>query len=166
MTWADPSPDRRRAVRSAFAGLFFRFFIRPTFWRREDTVWMKVLGKVINNREEGAARARQVAMPARSLAFWGQSTLILLLFGSGSVLWDVYFEAYTTINQKRLAAVVHASVRNRCHPDLDRPCLRGDLGQGQYTARHDTGGSAYAAGAGSIIASGSARKSAATEWRH
>ena len=34
--------------------------------------------------------------------------LILLLFGSGLVLWDVYFEDYTTIDQKRLAAKASA----------------------------------------------------------
>ena len=35
-------------------------------------------------------------------------SLILLLFCSGLVLWDVYFEDYTSIDQKRLSAVVHA----------------------------------------------------------
>src|SRR6266436_7566599 len=36
----------------SFLGLFIRFFTL-NFWNRDDTVWMKNLGKVINNREEG-----------------------------------------------------------------------------------------------------------------
>ena len=34
----------------SFLGLFLRFFVL-NFWKREDTIWMKNLGKVINNRE-------------------------------------------------------------------------------------------------------------------
>ena len=90
----------------SFAGLFFRFFTL-NFWRREDTVWMKNLGKVINNKEEGLPELGK-HNAGQKLVFWGQSILILLLFGSGIVLWDVYFEQYTTVDQKRLAAVVHA----------------------------------------------------------
>src|SRR5437867_7105964 len=36
----------------SFLGLFFRFFTL-NFWKPEDTVWMKNLGKVMNNEEEG-----------------------------------------------------------------------------------------------------------------
>ena len=68
---------------------------------------MKNLGKVINNEEGGLPELGKYNA-GQKLVFWGQSILILLLFCSGLVLWDVYFENYTTIDQKRLAAVVHA----------------------------------------------------------
>ena len=89
-----------------FTGLFFRF-VTLNFWKPEDTVWMKNLGKVINDKEEGMPEIGKYNA-GQKLVFWGQSILILLLFCSGLVLWDVYFEDYTTIDQKRLAAVVHA----------------------------------------------------------
>jgi formate dehydrogenase subunit gamma len=90
----------------SFLGLFIRFF-SLNFWNRDDTIWMKNLGKVINNKEEGLPELGKYNA-GQKLVFWGQSILILALFGSGIVLWDVYFFDYTTIDQKRLAAVVHA----------------------------------------------------------
>jgi formate dehydrogenase subunit gamma len=90
----------------SFAGLFIRFF-PLNFWKREDTVWMKNLGKVINNQDEGLPELGKYNA-GQKLVFWGQSILILLLFCSGVILWDVYFEDFTTIDQKRLAAVVHS----------------------------------------------------------
>ena len=90
----------------SFLGLFFRFFVL-NFWKREDTIWMKNLGKVINNREEGMPEIGKYNA-GQKLVFWGQSILILLLFVSGVVLWDVYFEDYTQVDQKRMAALAHA----------------------------------------------------------
>jgi formate dehydrogenase subunit gamma len=90
----------------SFLGLFVRFFTL-NFWQREDTVWMKNLGKVINNQEEGLPELGKYNA-GQKLVFWGQSILILLLFCSGLVMWDVYFFGYTSIDQKRLAAVAHA----------------------------------------------------------
>jgi len=90
----------------SFAGLFIRFF-SLNLWKPEDTVWMKNLGKVMNKEEEGLPELGKYNA-GQKLVFWGQSILILLLFCSGLVLWDVYFEDYTTIDQKRLAAVIHA----------------------------------------------------------
>lgn len=90
----------------SFTGLFIRFF-SLNFWKSEDTVWMKKLGKVINARDEELPELGKYNA-GQKLVFWGQSILIVALFGSGIVLWDVYFEGYTTIDQKRLAAVVHA----------------------------------------------------------
>jgi formate dehydrogenase subunit gamma len=90
----------------SFLGLFFRFFVL-NFWKREDTIWMKNLGKVINNREEGMPEIGKYNA-GQKLVFWGQSILILVLLLSGFVLWDVYFEAFTSIDQKRYAALAHA----------------------------------------------------------
>lgn len=90
----------------SFTGLFIRFF-SLNFWKSEDTVWMKKLGKVINARDEELPELGKYNA-GQKLVFWGQSILIVALFCSGIVLWDVYFEGYTTIDQKRLAAVVHA----------------------------------------------------------
>src|SRR5947208_11382964 len=89
----------------SFAGLFIRFFTL-NFWKREDTVWMKSLGKVINNQEEGLPELGKYNA-GQKLVFWGQSILILLLFCSGLVLWDVYFACATSIDQKRFASVAH-----------------------------------------------------------
>ncbi|MFI5000114.1 MAG: formate dehydrogenase subunit gamma [Reyranellales bacterium] len=91
---------------ASFLGLFFRFFTL-NFWNRDDTVWMKNLGSVINNKEEGLPELGKYNA-GQKLVFWGQSILILALFCSGLVMWDTYFFDFTSIDQKRLAAVAHA----------------------------------------------------------
>ena len=73
----------------SFSGLFIRFF-SLNLWKPEDTVWMKNLGKVMNNEEEGLPELGKYNA-GQKLVFWGQSILILLLFCTGLVLWDVYF---------------------------------------------------------------------------
>jgi formate dehydrogenase subunit gamma len=89
----------------SFTGLFIRFFTL-NFWKPEDTVWMKNFGKVMNAQEEGLPELGKYNA-GQKLVFWGQSILILALFFSGLVLWDVYFADYSSIDQKRLAAIVH-----------------------------------------------------------
>ncbi len=91
---------------ASFLGLFIRF-VTLNFWNRDDTVWMKNLGKVINDQEEGLPELGKYNA-GQKLVFWGQSILIVLLFCSGLVMWDRYFFDYTTIDQKRLAALAHA----------------------------------------------------------
>ena len=90
----------------SFTGLFIRFFVL-NFWKPEDTVWMKNIGKVINNKDEGLPELGKYNA-GQKLVFWGQSILITVLFFSGIVLWDSYFSDYTSIDQKRWAAVAHA----------------------------------------------------------
>jgi formate dehydrogenase subunit gamma len=40
--------------------------------------------------------------------FWLMSILIVVLISSGFAIWDEYFAAYTSLDQKRIAVLVHA----------------------------------------------------------
>jgi formate dehydrogenase subunit gamma len=42
------------------------------------------------------------------MVFWLMSILIIILIGSGLVLWDQYFAQYTSVEQKRAAVLIHA----------------------------------------------------------
>jgi formate dehydrogenase subunit gamma len=91
----------------SFFGLFLRFW-RANLWRREDGTWLAQLPDVLAGHEErlpeiGKYNAGQKAV------FWLMSLLIITLIMSGLVMWDDYFAPYTSIDQKRLAAVVHAA---------------------------------------------------------
>ncbi|MCP6657868.1 cytochrome b/b6 domain-containing protein, partial [Klebsiella pneumoniae] len=44
----------------------------------------------------------------QKFVFWGMSFLILVLIGSGLVIWNVYFSSFTSIEQQRIALLVHA----------------------------------------------------------
>jgi formate dehydrogenase subunit gamma len=90
----------------SFAGLFIRF-VRFNFWNRDDTLWMRRVGDVVNARDDRLPELGKYNA-GQKLVFWSQTVLILILFASGLVIWDQYFYPYTTIDQKRLAVLVHA----------------------------------------------------------
>jgi formate dehydrogenase subunit gamma len=90
----------------SFALLFFRF-VRHNLWQRDDTRWMGSIRRVLANDEEHAPEVGRYNA-GQKLVFWGMTLLILVLFVSGVVIWDIYFFPYTTIVQKRIAMLVHS----------------------------------------------------------
>ena len=94
------------AVLLTFGGLFIRF-VRYNFWNSDDSRWMRHLGDVLGNKDDKIPEAGRYNA-GQKLVFWAMALAILALFLSGLVLWDTYFFQYTTIDQKRAAAVIHA----------------------------------------------------------
>ena len=43
----------------------------------------------------------------QKVVFWAMSILILVLIVSGVLSWDQYFSQYTTVEEKRIAILVH-----------------------------------------------------------
>lgn len=90
----------------SFMGLFFRFW-KLNLWNKDDAKWMKNLDSVIAGDEEKIPEIGKYNA-GQKMVFWGMSILIVTLIASGVVIWDKYFAAYTTIDQKRLAVLIHA----------------------------------------------------------
>lgn len=90
----------------SFAGLFIRFW-RYNLWNRDDNTWLGKLGDVLHARDENLPEVGRYNA-GQKLVFWGMTVLIIVLFCSGLVIWDVYFAEYTSIDQKRWGALVHA----------------------------------------------------------
>ena len=90
----------------SFAGLFIRFF-RLNLWERTDNVWLSRLRDVLTAREENLPEIGKYNA-GQKLVFWLMSLLILVLFGSGLVIWYEYFGPYFTIDQQRAAVLIHA----------------------------------------------------------
>ena len=94
-----------------FLGLFIRFW-RLNLWERSDSVWMGKLRDVLADREE---EDRDQALTevgkynaGQKMVFWSMSLLIIVLISSGVVIWDQYFSQYTSVEQKRIAVLVHS----------------------------------------------------------
>src|SRR5215468_5934260 len=95
----------------SFVGMFIRFW-RLNLWEHSDSVWMRKLRDVLADREEedrdqvltevGKYNAGQ------KMVFWSMSLLIIVLISSGVVIWDQYFSQYTSVEQKRIAVLVHS----------------------------------------------------------
>jgi formate dehydrogenase subunit gamma len=90
----------------SFLGLFIRFF-RANLWRPEDGTWMRRIYDVLTNHEDRLPEVGKYNA-GQKMVFWLMSILIIILIGSGLVLWDVYFSDFTTIGQKRAAVLIHA----------------------------------------------------------
>ena len=91
----------------SFMGLFFRFF-RLNLWERTDSVWMSRLRDVLANEENKLPEVGKYNA-GQKMVFWSMSLFILVLITSGVVIWDQYFGSYFTIEQKRIAVLVHSA---------------------------------------------------------
>jgi formate dehydrogenase subunit gamma len=89
-----------------FLGLFLRFW-KANLWAREDGTWMARLRDVLTAHDENLPEVGKYNA-GQKIVFWMMSILIVILIGSGLVLWDQYFAQYTTIDQKRIAVLVHS----------------------------------------------------------
>jgi formate dehydrogenase subunit gamma len=72
-----------------------------------DRQWMKRIGDVIRNRDEGLPEIGKYNIGQKYL-FWTWVVAILLLFVSGIVIWQPYFAPSFAIGIVRLAVLVHA----------------------------------------------------------
>src|SRR5262249_41753209 len=82
----------------SFCGLFVRFF-RANLWDRTDNVWLSKLRDVLGGHEENLPEVGKYNA-GQKLVFWLMSILIVVLIATGLVIWDQYFAAYTTLDQK------------------------------------------------------------------
>ena len=93
----------------SFAGLFLRFW-RLNLWKGADTTWMVRLREVLGNRDDQDPDLVEIGKynAGQKVVFWGMSLLIIVLISSGLVIWDQYFSDYTTLEQKRVAILIHS----------------------------------------------------------
>ncbi|WP_081853028.1 formate dehydrogenase subunit gamma [Bosea sp. 117] len=90
----------------SFSGLFFRFW-RANLPAREDATWVAHSADLLAGREEKMPEVGKYNAGQKGV-FWGMSILIIILIASGVVMWDQYFYPYTSIEQKRIAILVHS----------------------------------------------------------
>jgi formate dehydrogenase subunit gamma len=90
----------------SFFGLFVRFW-RANLWRSEDGTWLARLRDVLAGNDERLPEVGKYNAGQKAV-FWGMSLFIIILILSGFVIWDQYFAQYTTVDQKRIAVLIHA----------------------------------------------------------
>ena len=90
----------------SFLGLFFRFF-RLNLWRKTDSIWLGRVREVLANEEERLPEVGKYNA-GQKIVYWSMSMLILVLITSGVVIWDQYFGSYFTVEQTRVAVLIHS----------------------------------------------------------
>lgn len=91
---------------ASFAILFVQM-VRYNFWKKVDTQWMRHIGDVMSGHEENLPEIGKYN-GAQKIVFWLMTLLILVLFGTGIMIWYEYFGASFTIEQQRFGHIIHA----------------------------------------------------------
>jgi len=90
----------------SYAGMVVQFW-RDNMWDRDDIAWMRAVDRVLANDEEGVPEVGRFNAGQKAV-FWSMALLVPVLFLTGIVIWEVYFSAYTTIEQRRVAVLIHS----------------------------------------------------------
>jgi len=90
----------------SYAGLVVQFW-RDNLWNRDDIAWVRALNRVLVNEEEDVPEVGRYNA-GQKFVFWAMALLIPVLFFSGVMIWEIYFSSYTTIEQQRVALLIHS----------------------------------------------------------
>jgi formate dehydrogenase subunit gamma len=90
----------------SYSGLIVQFW-RDEMWSRDDLAWARAIDRVLVNQEEGVPEVARFNA-GQKFVFWAMALLVPVLFCSGLVIWEVYFSSYTTIEQQRIAVLIHS----------------------------------------------------------
>lgn len=90
----------------SYAGLIVQYW-RDNEWTWDDVAWILALRHVLANEEEGVPEVGRLNA-GQKFVFWAMALLVPVLFFTGVVAWEVYFSDYTTIEQQRIALLIHS----------------------------------------------------------
>ena len=93
--------------------LFFSFLVlflqlwRLNLPKPEDSTWVSQIGDVVKGQEEKLPELGKYNA-GQKFIFWAMSALILVLIGSGVLIWEQYFPDLVSIPARRWAVLVHS----------------------------------------------------------
>lgn len=87
--------------------IFFFQLWKANLFTRTDIKWLISVKDVIAAREDKLPEVGKYNA-GQKMIFWGMALLILVLIGTGVIIWDQYFLEATAIPTKRIAVLVHA----------------------------------------------------------
>jgi formate dehydrogenase subunit gamma len=90
-----------------FSGLFLRFW-RANLWEGADNTWLARISDVLRDNEDKLPEVAKYNA-GQKMVFWSMSALIIVLITSGIVIWDRYFSDVFSVEQQRIAVLVHAT---------------------------------------------------------
>jgi len=90
----------------SYAGLIAQFW-RDNLWSRDDLAWMLSIERVLANEEEGIPEVARFNA-GQKFVFWSMALLVPVLLFSGILIWNYYFENFSSIETQRAALLVHS----------------------------------------------------------
>ena len=90
----------------SYAGMIVQFW-RDNTWNRDDIAWLRAVERVVSNDEDRVPEVGRFNAGQKAV-FWAMALLVPVLFVTGIAIWEIYFSAYTTIEQRRIAVLIHS----------------------------------------------------------
>ncbi|HET6320443.1 MAG TPA: formate dehydrogenase subunit gamma [Hyphomicrobium sp.] len=90
----------------SYAGMIVQFW-RDNLWTRDDLAWLLAIDRVLANEEEDVPQVARFNA-GQKFVFWSMAFLIPVLLFSGILIWDYYFESFSSIETQRAALLIHS----------------------------------------------------------
>ncbi len=90
----------------SYAGMIVQFW-RDNLPSMDDVRWMLAIYKVLAIEEEGEPEVARFNA-GQKFVFWSMSFLIPVLLFTGILIWDYYFESFSSIPTQRAALLIHS----------------------------------------------------------
>ncbi|MFS4436640.1 formate dehydrogenase subunit gamma [Paracoccaceae bacterium GXU_MW_L88] len=93
--------------------LFFSFFLlfiqmwKLNLPRKEDRKWVANIDELLKDNEENLPELGKYNA-GQKFIFWAMTVLIVVLIGSGVMMWEQFFPDLVSIPTRRVATLVHA----------------------------------------------------------
>jgi formate dehydrogenase subunit gamma len=91
---------------AAFA-LLAREMWQANTWQPRDSIWLRKIKDVINNREEKLPEVGRYN-GGQKLLFFAMVACLIVLFVSGIAIWRVYFSSLFSVRLIRISSLLHA----------------------------------------------------------
>jgi formate dehydrogenase subunit gamma len=90
----------------SYAGMVVQFW-RDNLWTKDDLAWMLAIDRVLANDEEGVPEVGRFNA-GQKFVFWSMALLIPALLITGILIWDHYFETFSSVATQRAALLIHS----------------------------------------------------------
>lgn len=90
----------------SYAGMIIQFW-RDNLPTMDDVRWMLAIDKVLANEEEGVPEVARFNA-GQKFVFWSMAFLIPVLLFTGILIWDYYFESFSSVETQRAALLIHS----------------------------------------------------------
>lgn len=90
----------------SYAGMIAQFW-RDNLWTKNDLSWMLAINRVLANEEEGVPEVARFNA-GQKFVFWSMALLIPVLLFTGILIWNYYFEDFSSVEMQRAALLVHS----------------------------------------------------------
>jgi formate dehydrogenase subunit gamma len=91
----------------SYAGMIVQLW-RDNLWNRDDIAWLGAIRRVLANEEEGVPEIGRFNAGQKAV-FWSMALRVPTLFVTGLVIWEAYLASCTTVEQRRIAVLIHSA---------------------------------------------------------